>query len=795
LDVNVKSRSGRTALHDALEAGHEEVAMLLIAKGADIGITASASHGVSSDTTLSLEDAMSRLPKNREGFEKFIRSGGHGGPQNNMGETPLILAARRGLCSVVAEMISRGADVQATDGQDETALLAAASAGHLEAVKLLVAAGADVNVRSKGNDTPLILATALDHQELVDYLVAKGADVNVAGGAYMAPPLYYAAQNGSLSIAETLLTHGAELDRTDRAGRSAAEVAMNSSHRSMVGLLIAKGAKATLPLAVYVGDVEKAASLLDGGADVNLRGEKERTLLHIAVRDGRDDMARLLVSRGADVNAVDAAAWTPLHGAASSGQTELVELLIARGADVNAADQIGWTPLHEAAEKGRLAVVERLVDRGANLNAKTTGDPQRAAKAGYYWRTSYSPLQAAESAGQKEVMRFLIAEGAEVTIRQAVSAGACEVVARLLAEGADVNAQDGGREGTVLHKAAGRGDETMVTFLLSKGADVNAKTPTEIRGPRPRGNRTPLHDAVFQGHQTVAEILLAAGADINAKDLDASGNSPLQMALVRGHTTTAEMLISKGADIHAKNEGGETALHMAASTGYTSFVQMLLDGGAEVNAPDDEGWTPLHKAAFNGHTEVVGLLLAAGADRTLKTKKALSGEDPKTAGDFAREAGFKDIVDLLGEIGGSSPLGSGPYRTIITNQQAVRRFMRYEETGPIDAVWTPQESDLADFELALSEYLNSDVPVRIRTWFDRVYILARLRRYSREYAGFAKDGDRYVICNLYLWHDARSGGSPRNDFTQICDGGCSVVRVVFDVRRKIIVSIDCNGMA
>jgi ankyrin repeat protein len=60
------------------------------------------------------------------------------------------------------------------------------------------------------------------------------------------------------------------------------------------------------------------------------------TPLHWAVFAGNTEVAALLIQEGADVNARDVNQKTPLHWAASRGMTEVAALLIEKGADVNA---------------------------------------------------------------------------------------------------------------------------------------------------------------------------------------------------------------------------------------------------------------------------------------------------------------------------------------------------------------------------------------------------------------------------------------------------------------------------
>ncbi|XP_041096036.1 protein phosphatase 1 regulatory inhibitor subunit 16B-like [Polyodon spathula] len=60
-----------------------------------------------------------------------------------------------------------------------------------------------------------------------------------------------------------------------------------------------------------------------------------------------------------------------LHIAAANGYIQAAELLLEHGARVNIRDFDGWLPLHAAACWGQIQVAELLVSHGASLNAKT----------------------------------------------------------------------------------------------------------------------------------------------------------------------------------------------------------------------------------------------------------------------------------------------------------------------------------------------------------------------------------------------------------------------------------------
>ena len=82
-----------------------------------------------------------------------------------------------------------------------------------------------------------------------------------------------------------------------------------------------------LGLAALYGHAEIVEYLLNGGFDVNLRDEGNRTALHYAVLGNRIEMTKLLISKGADVDAIgkilDQKRSTPLHLAVRLGDCEV----------------------------------------------------------------------------------------------------------------------------------------------------------------------------------------------------------------------------------------------------------------------------------------------------------------------------------------------------------------------------------------------------------------------------------------------------------------------------------------
>ena len=97
----------------------------------------------------------------------------------------------------------------------------------------------------------------------------------------------------------------------------------------------------------------------EGGAETELHG---------VAWTGQLERARTLISGGADVNHIDSAGETPIHGAAANGNAEMVSFLLSVGARIDIPGTNAMTPLHWAAGWGNLETVRVLVDAGADVS-------------------------------------------------------------------------------------------------------------------------------------------------------------------------------------------------------------------------------------------------------------------------------------------------------------------------------------------------------------------------------------------------------------------------------------------
>ena len=411
------------------------------------------------------------------------------------------------------------------------------------ALRALVKQGADVNAPQPDGATAVHWAAHWDDVAIASELLRAGADPNAAND-YGVTPLLLAAENGSAEMIAALLQAGARPNAALPTGQTVLMTAARTGDVAAVGALLSAGAavdatqaskeQTALMWAIAEHHADVARVLIEHGANVEARTTSGFTPLLFVAREGDTETARLLLEKGVDVNESSLDGATPLLTATVRGHVDFALFLLEHGARPEGNSAAGYTPLHWAAtsfdttpityagipapgeweamagipdRKAKLTLIRALLAHGADVNARTTKPLLAQAPLIASWSTppgtGFTPFLAAAASADAEVMRLLVARGADPLLtapgnRTAVmpAIGSDKDVSVRLTEakrleavrlawelGVDLEAADDARGFRAMHLAARGGFHDIVTFLVQQGADLNSKSnPIWMRG-------------------------------------------------------------------------------------------------------------------------------------------------------------------------------------------------------------------------------------------------------------------------------------------------------------------------
>jgi len=430
-------------------------------------------------------------------------------------DTRVVDAAKAADRATVLALVARHADVNAPEPDGTTALDWAARQNDLEMADRLIRAGADVKAANRYGVTPLYLACVNGSAAMIEKLVKAGADPNAAV-TLGETALMTVARTGKVDAAQVLLEHGATVDaRENWRGQTALMWAVAEHHPDMVRVLIEHGADVNARSAIQHWERQVTAEPRDkwlppGGL----------TPLLFAAREDCLECARILVERGADVNAQDPDGIGTILSAAINGHYDIGIFFVEHGANPNLADKTGRTALYSAVDDHTmpasnrpspkeidnqhtsLDLIQALLAHGANVNAQLIKQQPYRTKLDRgddtMLTTGTTPLLRAARAGDVEVMRLLLAKGADPKLetrngvnplmaaagvgtreedsvgRHKTDAEAIESIQLCLTAGLDINSADRNGE-TAMHGAARQGYTDVVRFLAEHGAKLDVK--------------------------------------------------------------------------------------------------------------------------------------------------------------------------------------------------------------------------------------------------------------------------------------------------------------------------------
>ncbi|XP_067311391.1 fibronectin type 3 and ankyrin repeat domains protein 1-like [Pseudorasbora parva] len=162
---------------------------------------------------------------------------------DKMGFTPLMVAAQKGFTSLADILVKHGADINKRDNTGKNSLMQACYAGHLDTVKYLHNCGSTWQCRDMAGCTPLHWAVDGGHLSVITYMIQDGCEVDVTDKVSLWTPLMrVSAISGNAAVASTLLQAGADVNVRDKDGKTPLMVAVLNNHVELVKLLLDSGA-------------------------------------------------------------------------------------------------------------------------------------------------------------------------------------------------------------------------------------------------------------------------------------------------------------------------------------------------------------------------------------------------------------------------------------------------------------------------------------------------------------------------------------------------------------------------
>uniref|UniRef100_A0A8C2IJ82 Ankyrin 2a, neuronal n=1 Tax=Cyprinus carpio TaxID=7962 RepID=A0A8C2IJ82_CYPCA len=218
---------GLTPLHVAAHYDNQQVAMMLLEKGASPHATAKNGY-----TPLHIA-----AKKNQTQIASaLLQYGAETNALTKQGVSPLHLASQEGHTEMASLLLERGAHVSAATKSGLTPLHLAAQEDRVQVAEILVKHEANVDQQTKLGYTPLIVACHYGNVKMVNFLLQNGANVNAkTKNGYT--PLHQAAQQGNTHIINVLLQHGAKPNAVTMNGNTALSIAKRLGYISVVDTL------------------------------------------------------------------------------------------------------------------------------------------------------------------------------------------------------------------------------------------------------------------------------------------------------------------------------------------------------------------------------------------------------------------------------------------------------------------------------------------------------------------------------------------------------------------------------
>lgn len=560
-DINKRNNNNRSPLYVSCLSGHTDIVHLLIEKGANvsecsdslIGATCGGSHKIVE--TLLTKDVDVNIV-------------------DMQGKTALLIACEEGYHEIATLLIDKKADLYIGDSIDTSPLHAACCAGNNDIVKTLINSFADMNIIDVHGETPLHKACRNGYVNVIQTLLTEGADINKAS-VYGYTPADLARTEGNIEDVGLLkYLENENLKHIDRIDNSASQNEKFQKQTDQVTSNLGLYGWTSLYFACERGDTKTVKSLIQNGANVNMKSKNGELPLIAACQQDNDILIQILLDQGADINE---ALFSAVHSdyekvvnlllckggclrdgekslltfACEQGSIKSIKILLEKGADINDVDNHKHIPICFACLKGFDQIVELLIKRGSKLNC--------------HCKDGRTPLYSACELGFKKIVEMLIVNGADVdeihTKRKALQHIPC--------------------------------NNDLFKMLTGQGLEPNIPD---------KDGRYLLYMSIDKRFYVISEHLIQKNSPIAVSEDDIK--TVLISVFESGKNELSRLLVSKG---YTNNltDFNDTMLYHACRLGLSKKVQKLYDYGTDLQIRYKFGYTPVILADIAGNDDLL----------------------------------------------------------------------------------------------------------------------------------------------------------------------------------------------